>query len=247
MSRFILVHGSWHGAWCWEKVVPRLEAVGHSAVAIDLPGHGHDHSASESISLDGYAARVTEAVGASPEPAIVVAHSMGGAAVTQAALVAPEGMEALVYLTAFIPQIGESVVDLANSDAESLIAQSVTADPVHGTAHVEPHALRECFYADCTEEDFTKARSRLRPDPMAPLITPLRAGSARSAALAAAIPRVYIGCAKDRAVTPQLQRRMYERAGCHAVYSLDTGHSPFLSAPDELVQHLLAAARIEAA
>jgi pimeloyl-ACP methyl ester carboxylesterase len=240
MSRFVLVHGSWHGAWCWDKVVPLLEAAGHRAVAIDLPGHGADRTAFAEVSLDGYARCIQAALDAEPEPPILVGHSMGGGAITQAAELAPERIAALVYVAAFIPRPGESVAELAQSDAGSLIGRHVVVDPVSGTAHLDDAVVRECFYGDCTASDLARARSRLRPDPLAPLITPLRAGRRGGPGDATAIRSVYIECLKDRAVTPALQRRLHTRARCERVYTLETSHSPFFSAPEALARLLIA-------
>ncbi len=75
MSRFVLVHGAWHGAWCWNKVVPLLEAKGHSVDAIDLPGHGSDVTPIAEVTLERYAERVGRALRAEPEPAVLVGHS----------------------------------------------------------------------------------------------------------------------------------------------------------------------------
>src|SRR5690349_24977634 len=85
MSDFVLVHGSWHGAWCWHKVVPQLRALGHRVEAIDLPGHGRDRTELGSIGLEDYAASVGAAIERAEGPAVVVAHSRGGIAASQAA------------------------------------------------------------------------------------------------------------------------------------------------------------------
>src|SRR5690242_8929821 len=98
MSRFVLVHGAWHGAWCWDKVVPLLEIKGHSAHAIDLPGHGRDLTPTAEVTLERYVERVCQALVAEPEPAVLVGHSMSGMVITQAAERCPEHIQMLVYL-----------------------------------------------------------------------------------------------------------------------------------------------------
>ena len=85
MSSFVLVHGAWHGAWCWEKVVPLLAARGHAVRAIDLPGHGRDPKPPGAVTWDDYMDRMREAIEASGEPPILVGHSLGGAVITGAA------------------------------------------------------------------------------------------------------------------------------------------------------------------
>ena len=85
MARFVLVHGAFGGAWCWQPVVGALEAAGHTADALDLPGGGDDRTPVEEITLEACADRVRETLGSRPEDAVLVAHSMGGVVATQAA------------------------------------------------------------------------------------------------------------------------------------------------------------------
>ena len=121
MSKFVLVHGAWHGAWCWERVAPLLRAAGHSVVAPDLPGHGADATPWWRVTLGGYARRVRDAALASGGRVIAVGHSMGGCVITQAAARWPEPFAGLVYLCAFVPQPGESLLSLARMDRAARI------------------------------------------------------------------------------------------------------------------------------
>ena len=85
MSHFVLVHGAWHGAWCWSRVVPLLEELGHSADAIDLPGHGDDPTPRASVGIGDYVRATGEALAKGPLPAVLVGHSMGGLLISSAA------------------------------------------------------------------------------------------------------------------------------------------------------------------
>src|SRR5215471_17226659 len=120
MSRYILVHGAWHGRWCWEKVVPLLRQAGHRVETLDLPGHGQDRTPIREITLAAYTKRVCETLDDQAEPVILVGHSMGGIVITQVAEERPEKIQTLVYLTAFLPQNGESLLQLARMNADSL-------------------------------------------------------------------------------------------------------------------------------
>ncbi len=102
MSTFVLVHGSWHGAWCWNKLTPLLEREGHAVIAPDLPGHGEDWTPIPEISLQSYVDRVGEALDSAPEPAILVGHSMAGTVISQLAEQRPDQVAGLVYLCAFL-------------------------------------------------------------------------------------------------------------------------------------------------
>src|SRR4029453_18337006 len=98
MARFVLVHGAFGGAWCWEPVVGPLEAAGHTVETLDLPGGGDDTTPVEGITLESCAARVREALASRPEPAVLVGYSMGGAVITQAAADCPERVASMIFL-----------------------------------------------------------------------------------------------------------------------------------------------------
>jgi len=237
MSSFVLIHGSWHGGWCWRKIIPLLRDAGHEAVAPDLPAHGSDPADPSAVTLSDYADRICQAVARCREPVVLVGHSMGGAAITQAAKRCAEALASLVYLTAFVPDDGESLVEQAARDTASLINGAVVGDTVAGTLSFADEAARDCFYGDCSLEDELFARENLCQEPISPLTVPLELADAAHPRL----PRVYIECAKDRAVTLEMQRRIHRDGGFDRVHTLETSHSPFFSAPQALARLLLAA------
>ena len=85
MSTYVLVHGAWHGAWCWYKLTPLLQKLGHTVLTPDLPSHGIDKTPTAAITLKDYSLRVCEVLDSCPEPVILVGHSMGGVVITEAA------------------------------------------------------------------------------------------------------------------------------------------------------------------
>ena len=101
MSTYVLIHGAWHGSWCWDKVVSLLKQAGHTAIAPDLPGHGKDKTPIPEITLQGYVQRVCETVNAQVEPVILVGHSMGGGVITQAAEECPDKLKMLFICALF--------------------------------------------------------------------------------------------------------------------------------------------------
>src|SRR5881392_3955159 len=112
MARFVLVHGAFSGAWIWQPLVSRLKAAGHSAEAFDLPGSGNDQTPVSGVTLDACASRLCELLAQSSEPAIVAGNSMGGIIATQAAARSPRSVAGLVYVAAFVPKDGQSLLDL---------------------------------------------------------------------------------------------------------------------------------------
>jgi pimeloyl-ACP methyl ester carboxylesterase len=239
MAIFLLIHGAWHGGWCWRKVVPLLEANGHRALAPDLPGHGNDETPLTAVTLASYSHRICEIAGAQPEPIILVGHSMGGVAITQAAENCPERISALVYLSAFLPRKGESLVTWAAQDYESMVNPTTTESQANGAIAFKAEHMREAFYGKCTDEDFEFAHSQLAAQSGAPFGAPVQTSVARWGQ----IPRYYIECERDRAITLKLQREMQKHSPCRETFSIDTDHSPFLSTPEHLVDILLRIAR----
>jgi len=236
MSTFVLIHGAAHGGWCWYKVVTALEKHGHTALAPDLPGHGKDKTPIADVTLQRYVDSVCALLDAQREPVILVGHSMGGRIITQVAEERPEHIKCLAYLTAAIPQNGESLTNNPDPDRESASLANMVVSPDQQSFIFRESVLKEIFYADCTEEDIVLAKLLLVPQPMAPVTTPVRTSAARWGRT----PRIYIECLQDRAITPAHQKRLYTASPCQKVISMNTSHSPFFSAPGELAQHLMA-------
>ena len=115
MATYVLVHGAFHGAWCWTKLTPELEARGHRAVAFDLPGGGEDKTPIEQVTLDAYVERVVEAVARESERVILVGHSLGGISTTAVAERIPDRLRLLIYLCAFILRDGRVALLAARS------------------------------------------------------------------------------------------------------------------------------------
>jgi pimeloyl-ACP methyl ester carboxylesterase len=229
MAVFVLVHGGAHGAWCWDKVVPELQRLGHRVAAPDLAGMGQDRTPLSEVSLRGWAADIAAIARAAGEPVVLVGHSRGGPVISEGAERAPEAVHGLIYLSAVMTPAGISTMDAFANTAQHLLENStMTAD---GLAIVfDREVARKCFYHRASPEDAEAALNRLCPEPVAPnrepmSITPERWGR---------LPRAFIECSDDRALSLSLQRRMHSAMKCDPVLTLDSDHSPFLCAPREL-------------
>lgn len=234
MTTYVLVHGAWLGAWAWHEVVPRLESAGHEVVAVDLPAHGVDTTPPGSVTLDDYVGRVVGAVDSADEPVVLVGHSAGGVTIGQTAERVPESVESLVYVAAFLLDDGQSLLDLVEEDEDAAVEQVV--DEERGVSTLEPGSIEAAFYADCSAADVTLAELLLRPEPLAPIATPVDVSDERFGS----VPRAYVRCAADRAITPSNQELMLEGLPCDAIYEMETGHAPFFADPETLTEHLLA-------
>jgi pimeloyl-ACP methyl ester carboxylesterase len=238
MTRIVLVHGAFGRAACWDRVVPGLRAAGHEVQTLDLPGQGDDDTPVAEVTLDRYARRVCEVLEDGP-PAVLVGHSMGGVVITQAAADCPQNIDRLVYVAAFLPADGESLIDLTHrpEGAGDAVQSGLVVEGDPPVARMPPEAAREGLMHCCDDETAAWATSLRGPQPVAPFTHPVRLIGPASEAFAA-LPRAYVMCLQDRAIRPPLQRLMLERAGCDPVIEIDTDHCVWASRPDELVQAL---------
>jgi pimeloyl-ACP methyl ester carboxylesterase len=234
-NTFVLVSGSWHGAWCWEKLTKELEAQGQDVIAVELPGHGTDTTPVKDITLDSYVKAVCDSIAHAGRKVILVGHSRGGIAISQGAETCPENIARLVYLAAFLIPDGQPMVATAMSDTGSLLVRNLELDTVQGWHMPKAEAVAAAFYHDCPADDAAAAAAQLTREPNAPVATPLHLTKERFGS----IPRTYIKTLDDRAPTPAVQDRMLAALPCDTVYTMNTSHSPFLSKPRELAEILV--------
>lgn len=230
MSTYVLVHGAWHGGWCWHKVVPLLEKEGHKVEAPDLPGHGRDKTPISEITLEAYVQSICGILDAQYEPVILVGHSMGGRVIAQAAEYRPARIKLLVYLAAFLEPSGGLIGQLG---AESLLTGNMIPSEDLSSVTLNVDAIKG-MYSDCSDEDVALAKSLLVPQATAPLAVPATTTEQNFGR----VPRVYIECLLDKIITPSRQKEMYTNLPCERVISMNTNHMPLLSAPEELAAHL---------
>jgi len=178
-----------------------------------------------------WAENVGQVLDAETEPVILVGHSRGGIVISQAAETRPAKVKVLVYLSAFLLQDGESLSQMAQADTASLVASNLILARDKGYATVREEAIKDAFYGCCGAEDVALARLLLQPEALAPMGTSIRITEENFGR----IPRVYIECLRDKAISPAVQKQMYIAMPCQRVISMDTDHSPFFSAPEELV------------
>ena len=230
MTHFVLVHGAFHNAGCWDDVVQALTAAGHTATAVDLPSHGHDTTPIDTVTLDAYADKVVDVLKQAPEPPVLVGHSMGGVVITQAAdtFIAGGGeLKQLVYLAAFVPRNGQSLVELAGSPegAGDMVQANVVVEGEPPIGRMPADKAREAFYADCSDEVSAAAIEALDPQPILAFVAPVSIQDDRD------IDRRYILTTQDKAIPPALQRKMSQDTAFREVVEIDSSHSPFLSQP----------------
>ena len=196
MSTFVLIHGAFHGAWCWDKVTPLLEQGGHEVVTLDLPGHGEDRTPAAEVTLEAYADRVVEALDALPEPVVLVGHSLSGTVISQVAERRPEKIGKLVYLCALLLPSAKSAIEASQEDGGSVILKNAEVQADQGRIILSEEGMKEALYHDCPE-DFGRARRLISPQPLAPLGTPVEVTEGNFGS----VRRTYVHTTQDRAVS----------------------------------------------
>lgn len=234
-QHFVLVHGAWHGAWCWDKITPLLLAHGHQVTTVDLPGRGTNPADPSQVTVGDYIKTVTDVLERADKPVILVGHSLGGCTISLAAEARPDKIKTLVYLTAFLLADGQSAGSVRTTDMLSFLNKGIVRDSKKSVSYFKPEFVQEVFYHDCVNSDIERAKNRLVPEPTimspAPIrITPQRFGM---------VDRVYIECLQDRAISIGLQRAMQNALPCRKVFSINTGHSAFFANPQALAEILM--------
>ena len=221
MRSVVLVHGAWHGAWCWASVLAGLDERGIDAVAVDLPGPDPHADADH----------VRGVLDDAGDEVVLVGHSYGGAVITDAG--EHPSVQRLVYVAAFALDAGETVasVRLPGGELEEIGGAMRLHDD--GTTTLDPELAGPILYGDCTPADTARAVSLLRPQPVAIGRLAPRAVAWRHR------PTTYVLCGADRTVPPSLQRAMAERIPDVALVEWpDASHSPFISRPDAVADLL---------
>lgn len=231
---YVLIAGAWHGAWCWDKVAPLLEAQGHRVLTPELPATGNDHTDPATVTLESWARFVAGVVANEARPVTLVGHSRGGIVISRAAELIPERVSRLVYVTAYLLPAGVTLAGAARTDSASLVPPNMIPAESGITCTLRLDVIRQALFGQCSEADYQQALPRLTPEPLKPLVTPLKVTAQRFGS----VPRTFIECLQDRTVTLAAQRHMQSELPCDPVLTLDSDHSPFLSHPQELAELL---------
>jgi len=213
----VLIHGAWHGAWCFDPVIELLRAERFDVAAIDLPLNGPR----------GDIAAARACIEQRPD-AVVLGHSYGGFVITHAA--AGLNVAHLVYLAAFMPEADENIGATAAAAPRTVLNDAMVVND-DGLVVIDPDLAVDAFYHDCDAAGAGAAVARLRAQKFESY--PILDGEPpwRS------VPSTYVVCADDRALAPELQRRLAERA--ERVVEWGGGHSPFLAQPERVAELLI--------
>lgn len=240
MAGFVLIHGSWHGGWCFDHVAQLLRDRGHIVVAPTLPGMGGTAEEMATVTLDGwgeFAAQHCRQIKAQLDgaPVVLAGHSRGGLVISTAAERDPHAMDALVYICAMMLPSGMSRAEFKELEGPNPAFDGIIGKVHGGIATVVDAVSAGQVFAQASPPDLVAAvLPRLMAEPHAPRsqklhLTPERYGSR---------PRTYIECTLDRTIPIDSQRKMLACSPGAKVVTLEADHSPYLSTPVELADAL---------
>jgi pimeloyl-ACP methyl ester carboxylesterase len=241
-NNIVLIHGAWLGGWCWDKVITLLQKSGANVSAPDLPGHAKDKTIVSKVTLDSYVERIAELIPRQGPPVVLVGHSMAGLVISTVAEKMPDRVALLIYLAAYILTNGESIAQVSPSAGDSLVAPNMEFAPDYTTVGIKKAALKDVFCADAEDSDASRVQELSRLEPLGPFNSKLSISDANYGR----VPRFYIRTSQDRAVTPSLQEQMLQALPCSPVRARHTSHTPFFSAPQELLKHIIELSRATA-
>jgi pimeloyl-ACP methyl ester carboxylesterase len=235
----VLVHGAFEDNHVWGHVSAKLEADGYKVVAVDLPGRPSNPMPPDKVSLDLYRDTVVKAINAANGPVVLCGHSFAGIVISSVAEAEPKKIKTLVYLAAYLPQNGDSLVSMAQKDADAKIGPHLKIDKEKGIASIEYSARAELF-ANGGPEALQKAiPDAIIDEPVGPLATPVKLTSANFGK----VDKVYIHTAFDQVISPAFQAQMVANTPVRAQYTLQAPHTAFLTDPNGVADDIERAAK----
>ncbi|WMT73527.1 alpha/beta fold hydrolase [Bradyrhizobium sp. Ash2021] len=226
-----LVHGAWEESNVWGNVAPKLRADGYRVVVITMPGRPSDPFPLNKVSLDLYRDTILNSIDKERHPVVLVGHSFAGMTISAVAETAPSKIKTLVYLAAYLPKDGQSLLDLGNSDKDSKIGPFLKIMKDQGIAVIDRSGRADLFCNLCSPQLRAAIPNLIVDEPLAPLVTPVHLTADRFGK----VDKVYVHTARDVVVSPSLQASMVTATPVRLELTLDTGHTAFLTDPDGLV------------
>ncbi len=241
MATFLLIHGAWHGGWCWKKVTPLLREASHQVFTPTLTGLGErSHQAHPLLGLESHVHDIVNVLTyENLSEVILVGHSYAGTLITAVAECMPERIAHLVYLDAFVPQDGQSTIDLSDHLPAELWGERARAE---GCGWLIPTLLPGSWdeivrdvWGVSDEADRQWMVERLSPMPLKLLADPVRLSNPAASAL----PRTYIRCLHTDWPPFDRSAEIARNTPGWSCHELATGHDAMVTAPKELAGLLL--------
>ena len=231
---YVLVHGAFADESVWGFVRNQL-AINANVVVVNLPAHGIDLTPANKVSLNDYVKNVTDAINALPGKVILVGHSMAGIVISEVAEKIPAKISKLVYVSAYLPKNGETMLELSSKDAQSKVGPAFQMNADKTAATIRKDAIPQAICDDCTQYMKDILVKYHKEEPTKPMTEKLLLTAAKFGS----VPKYYISTTKDYAVGFDLQQMMIKNNGSiKKVFTMNTSHLPFVVQPQEFVNIL---------
>jgi len=235
----VLVHGAFETADVWAQVITTLEKDGYAVKNVELPGRTGNEKPMSEISLALYQQTVATAIADEKGPVVLVGHSFGGFTISAEAEAEPEKIKTLVYIAAYLPKNGDSLLALATADKDSKLGPLLEIDKEQGFAAVKSGMGGGVFASDGPMPVQDAASAAVVNEPLAPLATAVMLTPARFGK----VDKVAIRTLRDNVISPGFQASMIARTPVRLSMTIDTGHVPFITQPDALAVEIEKAAK----
>ena len=239
MSHYVLVHGAWEGGWSWEHVTPLLKRNGHSVSIVQLPGSMGNTKPIDEVTLGSYVAEIARVMENITEPVVLVGHSLGGVSISQIAESIPDRIDRLIYVAAFLIENGATALETMQSDEGGEMLPQLLFSDDQSFAEAPEKAWRNTAFNDVSLNEVELALPRLaQKQATEPFVAKLDLSEARFGS----IPKYIVRTSLDKVFSLDLQDRMIKNWPVEEVVTLEAGHFPALSMPEELASTLLSMA-----
>jgi pimeloyl-ACP methyl ester carboxylesterase len=235
-KHFVLIHGAWHGGWCWQGVIKALEEAGHTAEAPTMPGQNPDDDRSK-VTFASYMEKIVETLKRQSRPVFLVGHSSAGFLLQSAAPQAPEKIERLIFLNAFILPDGKAQFDLVPPEAAQGMTAAAGASPDHCVPVIEDFVRNRLMAGEPIELQ-NALLSRLTPQPLILFTTKVKTAAFDRLTL----PRAVVFCRGDASLPPGAFLGMAQGLGKFDLIEIEGGHEALFTQPEAVARGLIKAA-----
>jgi pimeloyl-ACP methyl ester carboxylesterase len=234
-KHFVLIHGAWHGGWCWEGVIKELEKAGHTAEAPTMPGH-HPNDDRTKIKFENYVAKIVDVMNKQASPAVLLGHSSAGFLLQSAAPKVADKIAQLIFLNAFILPDGKCQFDLVPPEASEGMTAAAHASPDNSVPVIEDFVRNQLMGGESTEMQDALI-SRLVPQPIAIFTTPVSTVEFKKLT----IPKSVVFCKDDASLPPGAYLGMAHELGNYNLVEIAGSHEALFTNPSVVAQGLIQA------
>ncbi|MFT6051058.1 MAG: pimeloyl-ACP methyl ester carboxylesterase [Halioglobus sp.] len=233
MKNYLLIHGAWGAAWEFNKVAELLSNDGHNVIALDLPGHGENNADIPDVTMQSYVNTIVEAIEKLNDKVVLVGHSLAGAIISQVAELIPEKIDRLVYVAAMLLKDGGSALEVMQNDSGGELLPNTIFSEDGTYATITEETVRTVLLNDVKNADYL---DKIVPRFLFKQATePFMAIANLSEEKFGTVDKYYIKTSIDKVISPSAQDKMLINWKTQSVVTLESGHFPLTSIPEQLV------------